>query len=143
MCTLRTAGADFDVDAFLLGSPFEPCKVFRRGEPRLPRSNPEGPTEDPSGFNLKVSEAPWDDLSAQIHDVESFVREHEPEVARLREFPGVESVTLDFPVSLNVNSEVVARFHRFPESLVQSAGRLRLGLELSVYATSAGSERSV
>lgn len=64
------------------------------------------------------------------------------EVARLREFPGVESVTLDFPVSLIVNREVVARFHHFPESLVQSAGRLRLGLELSVYASVADSGRA-
>jgi hypothetical protein len=143
MCTLRTAGAEFDVYEFLRGSPFEPCKVFRRGEPRLPRSNPEGQTQDASGFNLSVSDAPWDNLPAQVADVESFLREHESEVGRLREFPGVESVSLDFPISLDVNTEVVAQFHRFPESLVRSAGRLGLGLELSVYASSHEAESSV
>jgi hypothetical protein len=82
-----------------------------------------------------VSEAAWTDLPAQIRDAEAFLREHQREIERLLAFPGVEGVVLDFPIS-RFQDEPVARFHRFPQLLIELAGRLRLSLELSIYETS-------
>ena len=70
MCTLRVSGAQFDVDAFLETSPFSPAGVFRRGEPRMPATQPDGKVREVSGMNISVSDASWSDLAAQVTDAE-------------------------------------------------------------------------
>ena len=138
MCVLRASGEAFDVDAFLSGSPLQPYKVFHRGEPRLPRSHPEGPQHATSGINIQVSEAPWSDLPSQISDAERFLETHREELQRLAESPGVVDLTLDFPINLRIDgASVVAQFDRFPASLTRLAGHLGIALELSIYPAGA------
>jgi len=47
-------------------------------------------------------------------------------------FPGVEGITLDFPIEGKRGA--LAQFNRFPASLVALAGKLGLGLDLSIYS---------
>src|SRR5262245_57518748 len=134
MCVLRATGAALDAQAFLRDSPLRAVKVFRRGEPRLPRSHPEGPRHETSGITVQVSQAPRSNLGAQVADAESFLRAHRAELQRLAAAPGLEDLTLDFPTSLRIDGErVVAQFDRFPASLVRMAGDLGIALELSIY----------
>ena len=138
MCVLRASGTDFDPETFLDPSPFEPSKIYRRGDPRLPESRPNGPRYDTSGINVAVSEAPWSDLPAQVADAERFLEANRAELERLVQSPGVTDLTLDFPIELRIDGEtVVAQFDRFPASLVRLAGTLGIALELSVYPCSA------
>jgi len=58
MCVLRASGETFDAEAFVHDSSLEACKVFRRGEPRFPKSRPDGPKNKTSGMNVAVSGAP-------------------------------------------------------------------------------------
>ena len=51
----------------------------------------------------------------------------------MRAFPGVEGITLDFPIELRIGKSVWAQSDRFPASLVTIAGELGLNLELSIY----------
>jgi hypothetical protein len=49
-----------------------------------------------SGIVVAVSEASWSDLPARVNDAERFLRENREELSRLRSFPGVEDMALDF-----------------------------------------------
>lgn len=137
MCVLRATGAEFNPDAFLDASPFEPCKVFRRGDPRLPKSKPHGPRYDSSGISVAISEAPWSDLPAQVADAKRFLDANRAEIERLTHTTGVVDLTLDFPIELRIDGDtVVAQFDRFPAPLVRLAGALGIALELSIYPCS-------
>ncbi|MDJ0865674.1 MAG: hypothetical protein QNK03_06175 [Myxococcota bacterium] len=139
MCVLRATGAEFDPDAFLEGSRLQPRKVFRRGDPRLPNSQPDGPRHQTSGIHIDVSEAQWSDLPGQVADAERFLSANRDEVERLAGAPGVTDLVLDFPIELRIDGEgVAAQFDRFPASLVRLAGALGLALELSTYPRSDG-----
>ena len=74
-------------------------------------------------------------VCGQVRDAERFLATHRRAIGRLRRFPGVQVLVLDFPVDLRVGRDIVAQFDRFPASLVREAGKLSLALELSVYRT--------
>ncbi len=139
MCVLRADGAQFDVDAFLAGSTLSPCTIYRRGEPRL-KGGRVAQRRGGSGLHVTVSDASWSDLAAQAADAERFLREHHDEITRLRTFPGVDGLGLDFAIESRIGKDAVAQFERFPASLVAAAGALGLDLELSLYAVSEPNE---
>ena len=132
MCVLRAYGAQFSVEDFLRGSTLFACQTYRRGEPRVP-TRPDGKRWTTSGMNVAISDASWGDLPAQVVDAERFLRDNREEIRRLRAFPRVEGITLDFPIELRIGKSVWAQSDRFPASLVTIAGELGLNLELSIY----------
>jgi hypothetical protein len=137
MCVLRASGADFDPDAFLSSSSLEAFKILRRGEPHLPRTQPDGPKYAYSGITVVVSNAPMNDLPSQVADAEDFLRLHRAEIEQLAKTPQITELALDFPIELRMGLPgVAAQFDRFPASLVRLAGELGLGLELSIYPRS-------
>lgn len=79
-----------------------------------------------------MSDAPDTNLAAQVVDAVSFLRSHDAEIRRLIQFPGVEGVTLDFGIA---RRDVAAQFDYLPPELIQLAGSLALGIELSQYQT--------
>lgn len=124
-CVLRASGSEFDVDEFLVDSPFEPCAVWRRGEQRY-RHKP--PSEN-SGFNLEVSNG---DLEEQIAGAVMFLRDRQSEIRRLLDSIGVEA-HLDFGIA---RRDVFVQTDFFPSVLIRLAGSLGLGIELSQYPVS-------
>jgi hypothetical protein len=58
---------------------------------------------------------------------------YEKELKKLGKFPGVEFLTLDFGISLR---DVVAQFEYFPSELLLFAGKLGIGLAISLYKIS-------
>jgi hypothetical protein len=128
-CVFRVGGLDFDLDGFLATSPFKPHATWRRGEARFRRRGPE----ENSGFNLMVSEANGSEFSTQVGDAIAFLEAHESEVQRLRDYPGVDSLTLDFGID---RRDDLIQCEYLPPSLLRLAGCLGLGLELSFYPSS-------
>jgi hypothetical protein len=138
MCVLRASGRKFDVDRFLKRSSWKPLAVFRRGEPRgltVKKKNVE------SSFNLNVSDASWLNLPAQIRDAKKFIEKNKNELRRLKRFPGVEGIVLDFPLENRISKDFPACFLSFPEAFVQLAAAAGLSLELSIYAVYPRSKR--
>lgn len=129
-CILRASGVDFDVEAFLADCELEPLKVFKRGEARYPTSQPEGPIFERFGINFEVSDAEFSELELQMHEALAFVRRHEKLIFTLKEFPGVENVTIDFGVEIFPPGWCS---FNFSSDLLLAVGRLGLALELSVY----------
>jgi hypothetical protein len=65
-----------------------------------------------------------------VQDAISFLTVNNHEVARLRSFPGIEHVYLDFGIA---RRDVLLQCDYLPPELVQLAGALGLGIELSQY----------
>ena len=130
-CVLRVTGRDFDVDSFLNDSALKPLIVYHRGEPRF--SGPKIEPDEWSGMNVSVSEREFSDLSGQIQDAMRFLSENAAEVRRLRTFPGVERLEMDFPI---VDRDVAVQTDCFPSALLTSLGELQIGLSISRYSRS-------
>jgi hypothetical protein len=127
---LRAYGLEFDVDAFLAGCTLPVCAVKRRGEPVAPASRPYGRRHEWSGIHVTASNADFQDFPRQVEEATMFLRAEFEQVRRLRDFPGVEDVTLDFGIA---RRNVVLQCDRLPPELVCVAGSLGLGIELSQY----------
>ena len=133
MCVLRVAGKTFDAERYLAASGLTAVNLFHAGEPRA-KTQPEGTRRNMSGFTVDVSRAPWTGLQGQVADAIAFLTEHEQALTMLHAADGVDTVCLDFPINLRIDYEhVAAQFDYFPAELVQKAGALGLGLELSIY----------
>ena len=129
-CVLRASGPAFDVDAFLRTSDWKPCAVYHQGDKRYPRGEKRC---DRSGFNLDIGDVEEDDLDKQIEQSIDFLRLNEEEITRLRHYPGLESMGLDFGVDFK---DSPIQSYRFPAVLVGLAGALGLELEVTLYPTS-------
>lgn len=135
-CVLRASGKYFDVDSFLKDSTIKPLIVYHRGESRFPHSNPTMRSNDQSGMNVSVSVREFDDLAGQVEDAIQFLLDNTPELRRLRDFPGVERMEMDFPVA---DRDVAVQRDAFPDGLISLLGDVRIGLVVSHYPPSASS----
>ncbi len=125
-CILRVQGVEFDVDAFLASSGFQPCVVYHRGEP-MSRSR----LYENNGFGVAVTE--HGKLKEDIPEATSFLSANEAELLRLRDFPGVQSLYLDFG---HWRRDVAVQCDYLPSELLVLAGKLGLGIALSLYPAS-------
>ena len=126
---LRAYGSHFDVDAYLADCPLPVCAVKRRGEPMSP-SQPDGRRHTESGVHVLASGADFDEFPVQVEEAIAFLRTNDGELRRLRGFPGVETVTLDFGIE---RRDGWLQCDRLPSELLQLAGSLGFDIELSQY----------
>lgn len=127
-CVLRATGREFDVETFLQGSSLKPLIVYHRGQQRFPGSKTQ--PDEYSGMNVSVSEREFSDLSNQIEDALQFLFRNTSELQRLRDFPGVERLELDFPVE---DREAFVLPYAFPCELIWLMGTLKMSLVVSQY----------
>ncbi len=127
---LRASGKDFDVDALLAVSSLRPTAVWRRGEPRAPKSNPSGPVRTTTGLNIPTSNAGFHELQRQISETIEFLQVEAAQIRQLVAWPGVEGAVLDFGIE---RRDVYVQCDYLPADLIRLAGELGLGIELSQY----------
>ena len=130
-CVLRAAGRDFDIDSFLNSSALKALVVYHRGEQQFP----DAPIHlmEQSGMNISVSEREFSNLAGQIEDATRFLSENASELERLRAFPGVERLELDFPI---VDRDAPVQTDLFPADLLLRMGNLKIALRVSRYPES-------
>jgi hypothetical protein len=90
-------------------------------------------------MNISLSVRDFSDLHGQIEDALRFLSANRSELQRLIEFPGVESVEVDFPIH---DRDVAVQSERFPTALISLLGELRIGLVVSHYPASSNSDVS-
>jgi hypothetical protein len=129
-CVLRASGTRFDVDSFLRDSCLDALTVVHRGEVQFPKLATLQRITECSGMNISVSTREFSDLNGQIADAVEFLSRNDQELRRLRDFPGVEGIDLDFPVEAR---DVVFQSDAFPPHLLSLLGDLRIGLVISRY----------
>jgi hypothetical protein len=133
MCVLRARGVGFDVDGYLASSRFHTTATWRRGDTNQLPSKTLGLTHRDSGMIVSLCDGPWNDLSTQVPAVETFLREHEPELRQLRRFPGVDEVVLDFPIHLLIGDRVAVQSDTFPAPFVTRVGGFGFALKLTIW----------
>jgi hypothetical protein len=131
MVTLRVSGADFDVDAFLRESDIAPAIVFRRGQPKFPGSPTNGRVLDHSAMHIGVSDAEFGNIEQQTRETLQFLADNLAELERLKSYPGVEGLELDFAV--NGNDDAFVESYRFSPELLEHMARLGITLCVSRY----------
>lgn len=130
-CVLRASGKDFDVDGFIENSSFEPCRIFHKGELK---TKDKSKKRNQSGFNLVVSDADLDKFIEQMEDAVGFLKENYGEIQRLKDFPGLEDVMLDFAVG--ITQEYYSKNILLDNLLMEEAVRCGVKINISVYKTS-------
>ena len=130
MCVLRVSGTNAAIEEFLKNSSLEPCVIF--DDSHQSRKNKVPKT---FGFNVPVSSAEFEDLYTQIIDAIGFLKKERRELKRLTEFAGIETVSVDFPIS-TTPEEVMVWSRRFPPKLLGLLGSLRIELEFTIYPES-------
>jgi hypothetical protein len=132
-CVLRVHGTEFDVDAFLAEYPIETNSIYRKGEPKHPRSKPDGPKLIRSGMNIDVSNAEFNEYPCQIEDAIAYLSNETNAriIERLVSYPGVDLAGLDFGVEFTDQS--CAPSVVFPLELIKLSGKLGLYIEASIY----------
>jgi hypothetical protein len=121
----RAAGFYFVVDDFLRQSSLVPYDVWRTGERKSAKR-----LHELSGFSMDASEAEMDNPQQQIKDAIAFLKTNHDELIRLKDFPGVETVCLDFAIE---DRDVAVQCDSFPSELLRLAGNLDISIEVSRY----------
>ena len=119
---------------------FDPERLVRRvgweAEAEWWQKSDPGRTGRPfncSGIQILVSDAQFDDLTGQVAHAVEFLAEEEESLRLLMSEPGVREGVLDFGVAQHAQP---AYSRRFPARLIELAGRVGLGIEVSHYAVS-------
>jgi hypothetical protein len=130
-CVLRVDGTKFNVDHFLSDSNLNPCIVYRKGKYRFHTSKCK---ESKSGMNIVVSDTEGKNIKRQINDAMSFLKKNRNELNRLKNYPGVESMILDFAFDVRVGCEdSYVLFIRLPEELIKKSSQFGIEMEFSLY----------
>jgi hypothetical protein len=138
-CVLRASGTNFDVDEFLKTSSLDALTAFHRGAVQFPTSSVTCKSEY-SGMNVSVSTREVSDLRGQVKDAIEFLSNNDRELRRLRDFPGLQRMDLDFPIE---DRDVMYQRDAFPHKLLSLLGELRIGLIVSRYPAHSGAEGQV
>jgi len=127
---LRISGRRLDVDKLLSHVTLKPTQVYRKGEPVLPRTQPDGRKLKMSGIGFVASGADFDQFEKQKRDAISFLKSRATTIRKIMDWPGVEGGELDFGIS---ERDGVVQCNLFPAELLRLAGGLGLNIELSLY----------
>jgi hypothetical protein len=126
-CILRVSGSTAKVRKFLAASSLQPSHIYWKGDPGVPKSR--GPVKT-SGFNIPLSAA--EGIAAQAAQAVRFIRRHKPSFLLIREL-GFSGTTIDFGLHDLAAEDRPWPSYRIPSALVQLAGELGFGIELSFY----------
>ena len=125
-CMLRIGGVDLDVDK-LLGINLKPNSIYRKGEPRTPKSKSINLT---SGARYVASNADFDNFEEQKKDAISFLRDNASPIREIMSIPGHEGAELDFGIN---RRDVLVQSDSLPAELAKLAGELGIDIMLSLY----------
>ena len=130
-CVLRIVGKDLRIND-LLDIKLETDSFWSKGEPRF-STNPEGEKRKDSGATYLVSDAEFEDFDVQIKEAIEYLNKNKNQIKSIMSLSGIDGSSLDFGI---VWRDVAVQCDYFPPELIQIAGELGLGIELSQYPPS-------
>jgi len=136
-CILRASGKEFDVDLYTKGRDIEFTQIYRKGEPCLPRTKPDGPKNQFSGIGIEVSGADFNQMKLQLEHAQDFLAKNSELITELASFHGVENVVLDFGIE---TKEPFFSSYTFPAQLALQAAKLGISLCISTYPSEENAE---
>ncbi len=130
MSVLRVYGQSLNLDAAIAECGLAVCATQRRGEARVSGSDR---VFSQNAIFVEISAADIEDFERQVDDALSFLSQYQTEIADLVGTRGVEEAYIDFCIP---RLDGAAQSAIFSTQLVRAAGRLNLGLCLSLYEVS-------
>ncbi|MGY8771189.1 MAG: hypothetical protein ACKVH8_22480 [Pirellulales bacterium] len=92
---------------------------------------------DSNSISFDVSDKEWDKFAGQVIDTITFLNQHYSSLEELLSSHDIKDAYLDFPLYSRLNDEIVNQNDLLPRELISLAGKLELGIEMSVYAVDA------
>jgi hypothetical protein len=133
MCVLRVSSRRKTLTDFLSESQIPHYDAHDKNTPQK-FGREKGKPFGYSGFKSSVSEKEWDDLPGQIAHAIRFLQRYKSDLKQLRDEYKVRDLTLDFPYYLRIGrNNVVMQRDFLPPKLIELAGELGIGIELSLY----------
>ncbi len=96
----------------------------------FPNTKPEGRKHETSCMNVLGSEAEFHEFTLQVEETTAFLEAYKEELLRLRGFPGIEGIVIDFGIA---RRDVIVQSDFLPPSLIRLAAELGLGILLTQY----------
>ena len=132
MCVLRVSSRRKTLSDFLASSGMPYYESHDKHEIQKIGTDKGKPFSD-SGFKSDVSTKGFDDLNGQVKDAIQYLKRHKSKIVQLREVFKVKDITLDFPIDLRIGEKIVVQFDYLPPQLISLAGKLGIGIEISIY----------
>jgi hypothetical protein len=127
VCVFVASGLNFDVDRYLVGSPFKAMTVFRKGDVP-PKNNPERKPRPDSGFVVLISGDREPGVNKQLKEALAFLTAHESELKAVRS-AGADNMLLDLGVE---TGDKMQQAEYIPPELIAVMGQLEMGMIFSV-----------
>lgn len=133
---LRVSGTNMEPTSVLVGCPLAIDRIWRKGEPRRPTGPASQQMNERGGFSIVVSEADGDRVPQQAEDAIAYLMKNAVHLEPVLSHQSVEDRYLDFAWWFPVDvSRPAAQANHFPAELMALCSKLKLGLEVTVYAT--------
>jgi hypothetical protein len=88
-------------------------------------------------ISFDVSEKEWDNLVGQIDDAIVFLEKNFDYLQELITTHNISEAYLDFPLYSRLDDNIVNQNDHIPSKLISLAGKLSLGIEMSIYSRNA------
>jgi hypothetical protein len=88
-------------------------------------------------ISFDVSNKEWDQFPEQIIDTIAFLKLYFSKLEELISNYNISDAYLDFPLYSRLTDEIVNQNDLLPRELISIAGKLNLGIEMSIYTTDA------
>jgi hypothetical protein len=131
-CYFRAQGENFDVDAFLLESPWKTsATIFRKGESKSRGSR----LREYSSLTITVTDDDNATIAQQVTACRAFIKEHAQELARLQNYPKTQARWFSLAYYLPI-SEVYAIGPYFETDFLSDLLSVGAEFEFNVFCTS-------
>jgi hypothetical protein len=133
-CILRVSGTNLEPAKLLRESPLVIDRSWNRGAARRLGGPGSHQINERGGFTIVVSDG--DRVPQQVEDAVEFLSKNVAQLETVLLHESVEDRFLDFACMFSVGDAApAAQFCHFSADLIVLCARLRLGLEVSVYAS--------
>lgn len=134
MCILKVYS---DTESFTAFAETTNILVFSKYEKGDIKNKAKNLKRNDYRISFDVSDKDWDKLSDQIKDAIYFLDKYFDELESLLSNPNINSASLDFPIYSRLDENIVNKNDELPKELIILAGKLSLGIEMSIYSRDA------
>ena len=131
MCILKISSERNSFKPYLSELSLPVFSVFDKGEYRdLAKKRPH----EKYRLSIDVSDREWDDFPGQVDDAIKFLKKYQRELDRLFTLVDDSDACLDFPLYSRLDEEIINQNDHLPRELIALAGKLNIGIEMSIYS---------
>ena len=134
MCVLKAFSSTQSFKKFAEATPVPIYSLMEKGQIK---NQGAATTYSEHRISFDVSDRDWDDLPGQVEDAVRFLNQWESELQTFISEFKPDEVLLDFPLYSRISEEIVNQNDYLPSELIKVAGRLGVGIGMSIYVRDA------